>query len=138
MTDAVRPVVAELSWSHDLRFDAAMAGGHTIPLDGQTSEGPSPVQLLTVALAGCMGMDVVDILRKGRHPVTSFACTISGDRRATPPKRFLAFTMHFRIGGAVPDAAVVRAIDLSRERYCSVWHSLREDISLTTTFTITP
>ena len=34
--------------------------------------------------------------------------------------------------GTVPDHAVLRAIDLSRDKYCSVWHSLREDIELLT------
>jgi uncharacterized OsmC-like protein len=29
---------------------------------------------------------------------------------------------------------VARAIALSRETYCSVWHSMREDIELATSF----
>ena len=31
----------------------------------------------------------------------------------------------FVVGGTVPEHAIQRAIDLSREKYCSVWHSLR-------------
>jgi len=31
---------------------------------------------------------------------------------------------------------VQRAIDLSHDKYCSVWHSLRRDIELTTTFEV--
>jgi len=31
---------------------------------------------------------------------------------------------------------VQRAIDLSRDKYCSVWHSMRQDIPLEATFTI--
>jgi uncharacterized OsmC-like protein len=46
-------------------------------------------------------------------------------------------TLRFRIEGAVPEAAVERAIALSRDKYCSVWHSLRQDITLTTAFGIT-
>jgi hypothetical protein len=37
-----------------------------------------------------------------------------------------------------PIAFVARAIELSREKYCSVWHSLREDITLTTSIDILP
>jgi uncharacterized OsmC-like protein len=33
---------------------------------------------------------------------------------------------------------VQRAIDLSREKYCSVWHSLRQEITLDTTFEVHP
>jgi uncharacterized OsmC-like protein len=46
--------------------------------------------------------------------------------------------MQFTITGSVPDEQVQRAIDLSRDKYCSVWHSMREDIRLTTAFTVTP
>jgi uncharacterized OsmC-like protein len=45
-------------------------------------------------------------------------------------------TIEFHIGGNVPDDAVQRAIDLSREKYCSAWNSMRDDIPLTTAFTI--
>jgi|KBSMisStandDraft_5_1062788.scaffolds.fasta_scaffold305639_2 putative redox protein len=131
------PPIAELVWSHELRFDAT-AKSHTFPVDSDSAEGPSPTQLLAVSLAACMAMDIVDILRKGRHPLRSFSCTVGGQRKPTPPKRFTAFTLHCRIGGAVPETAVARAAELSREKYCSVWHSLREDITLTTTFDIQP
>jgi putative redox protein len=40
-------------------------------------------------------------------------------------------TLHFEVTGDVPPERVERAIALSREKYCSVWHSLREDIALT-------
>jgi putative redox protein len=131
------PPIAELVWSHDLRFDAT-AKSHTFPVDSDSAEGPSPTQLLAVSLAACMSMDIVDILRKGRHPLTWFSCTVAGERKPTPPKRFTAFTIHYRIGGAVPEAAVARAAELSKEKYCSVWQSLRVDITLTTTFDIQP
>jgi uncharacterized OsmC-like protein len=36
----------------------------------------------------------------------------------------------------VPPAQIQRAIDLSREKYCSVWHSMRQDIELNVTFEV--
>lgn len=42
------------------------------------------------------------------------------------------------VDGDSTAAAVERAIALSRDRYCSVWHSLRQDIELSTSFDITP
>jgi putative redox protein len=131
------PSTVGLTWVHDLRLDAT-AKAFTFPVDGDSAEGPSPTQLLAVSLAACMALDIIDILRKGRHPLRSFSCTIAGERRATPPRRFTAFTLHCRIGGAVPEAAAQRAAELSKEKYCSVWHTLREDIPLTTTFDIQP
>ena len=54
------------------------------------------------------------------------------------PRRFVEITLQFDIRGAVPAEAVERAIMLSREKYCSVWHSFRQDIALTTRFNVNP
>jgi putative redox protein len=94
------------------------------------------MQLLGMALLGCMSTDVVDILRKGRHPLTKFHASLVAERAPDPPRRFLKVQLQFAIHGDVPAAAVERAIALSREKYCSVWHSLREDIELTAAFDI--
>jgi putative redox protein len=91
-----------------------------------------------MGLAGCMGADIVNILRKGRHPLTAFRSELTGERAAEPPRRLLSAAMTFHVHGDVPHAAVERAIALSREKYCSVWHSLRQDIELTTSFDILP
>ena len=89
-----------------------------------------------MALAGCMAIDVADIVIKGRHPLTALEVRLAGERREDPPRHFVHFTLHFVVGGTVPEHAIQRAIDLSREKYCSVWHSLRQDIRLDTTFEV--
>jgi putative redox protein len=96
------------------------------------------VQTLAFALAGCMGMDVVHILRKGRYDLRGVAVSMTATRAAEHPHRILAVDIAFTVSGGVPEAQVRRAIDLSHEKYCSVWHSMRQDITLTTRFTITP
>ena len=137
MADARPPLVAELVWSGDLRFDAS-SDRNTAIVDGDGKQGPSPTQYAAMALAGCMGADVVDIIRKGRHPLTALRVSFTGTRAETPPRRFLHITLAFDIEGAVPAEAVERAIALSREKYCSVWHSYRQDIELQTSFRIAP
>jgi putative redox protein len=92
------------------------------------------MQALAEALAGCMTIDVVMILTKGRHPLKGLQVSFSGERAPQPPKRFLSATLTFHITGEVPAAAVERAIQLSRDTYCSVWHSLQQDIAFHTTF----
>jgi uncharacterized OsmC-like protein len=47
-------------------------------------------------------------------------------------------TLHLTVEGEVPAEAVARALALSREKYCSVWHSMRQDIDFTTTHDIRP
>lgn len=137
MADARPPLVAELVWSGDLRFDAS-SGSNRLILDGDSKQGASPTQLAAMALAGCMAADVVDIVRKGRHPLEALKVTFTGKRAPDPPRRFVEITLQFALRGAVPAEAVERAIALSRDKYCSVWHSFRPDITLTTTFHITP
>ena len=46
--------------------------------------------------------------------------------------------LRFEVAGDVPPDKVERAIALSREKYCSVWHSLRQDIAFTTSFDVRP
>lgn len=107
-------------------------------LDGDGAAGPSPVDALALALAGCMAIDVADIVVKGRHDLQSLEARIVGQRRDEPPRRFVSFTLHFALTGQVPAHAAERAIQLSRDKYCSVWHSLRQDIDLFTSFEVAP
>ena len=137
MADVKLPIDAELIWSDRLRFGAA-GGPNAIVVDGDGAAGPSPMQLAAFGLAGCMAVDVLSILQKGRHPLTGLRATFSGERAAEPPRRYVRMTLHFHVSGAVPAEAIERAIALSRDKYCSVWHSFRQDIDFTTTYAVHP
>jgi putative redox protein len=139
MTDATTttPLTAELVWAGGQKFGAT-SGSTAIVLDGDGVAGPSPMQVLAEALAGCMAIDLVMILTKGRHPLKTLRVSFSGDRAPQPPKRFVSATLAFHIGGDVPAPAVERAIELSQQTYCSVWHSLNPDIPLRTSYQIHP
>lgn len=129
------PVIAELVWTDELRFDATSARITTV-IDGDSNAGASPVQMLVFGLAGCMAADVVAIVRKGRHQLTGFSAHIVAERAQEPPTRIVRAELHFHVRGDVPTEAVERAIALSHDKYCSVWHSLRQDIELKTSFDI--
>jgi putative redox protein len=129
------PVAAELIWSDHLRFGAT-SGPSAIVIDGDGAAGPSPMQLAAFGVAGCMAIDVVSILQKGRHPLAGLRVSLSGERAAEPPRRYTRITLHFHVSGAVPREAVERAIALSRDKYCSVWHTFRQDIEFATTFEV--
>ena len=134
---AAPPITSTLTWQGDLRF-RAVSGSTELILDSESQAGPSPVHALAMALAGCMAIDVADIVQKGRHELTALEVRVTGQRAADPPRRFTHVTLQFALTGAVPAHAVERAIQLSRDKYCSVWHSLRTDITLDTTFEVTP
>jgi putative redox protein len=131
------PLVASLTWNGELEFKAA-SGTQQMTLDGHSAAGPSPVQALGFAIAGCMAMDVADILRKGRHPLRGLDVKFHGERAPQHPHRFTSVKLTFIVSGDVPGDAVRRAIALSHERYCSVSNSLRGDISFVTEFEVHP
>lgn len=137
MPDAKPPLIVDLQWT-DAHLLAATSGRVSFTIDGDSTAGPSPVQMLGAGLAGCMSIDIVDILRKGRHPLAGFKTTLTAERAAEHPRRILSVRLHFVVQGAVPSAAVERAIALSHDKYCSVWHSLRQDIGFSTTFDLVP
>jgi putative redox protein len=129
------PVSATLEWKGGLRFAGPAAGGEIL-LDGDSAAGPSPVQALAFALAGCMAADLVHILTRSRIPPRTLRVTFTGERAPEDPRRFVRVALHFDVGGEVPAERIERALALSREKYCSVWHSLRPDIEMQTSFAI--
>lgn len=132
---AKAPTTLEIVWTHDLVFEGT-SGHASMVLDSAGKAGPSPVQTLAFALAGCMGMDVVYILQKGRYDLRGLKVSLVAERAQDDPHRITAVTIDFTVTGAVPRDQVQRAIDLSHEKYCSVWHSMRQDITVTTRFSV--
>jgi putative redox protein len=125
----------DVGWIDELRFSAT-SGEAAITIDSAGLAGPSPVQALGIALAGCMTIDVVHILNRGRHAVRALRSHLVAERAQDDPHRFVRVTLHVAIEGDVPRDAVERAIALSRDRYCSVWHSMRQDIDFQVTFEV--
>ena len=122
----------ELTWERDLVFHGRVGTLETT-LDGNGREAVSPVQALAFALASCMASDVVLILTRGRQPLQGLTAQLHAERAAEDPRRILRVELRFAVRGDVPADKVQRAIDLSREKYCSVWHSLRQDIEFVVT-----
>lgn len=96
------------------------------------------MQALAFGLAGCMAMDVVHILKKARQDIRGLRADLTGVRAPEEPRRFTSFDLRYTLTGSIESAQADRAIRLSRDKYCSVWHSLRQDIPLTVTVTVVP
>jgi putative redox protein len=130
-----KPLEVELEWKGDLRFHGHSHGAE-IALDSHGKDGVSPMQALAFAVAGCMAMDLVHILTKQRVAPAALQAKLVGRRPLESPSRFTAITLHFTIEGEALDDQVQRAIQLSRDKYCSVWNSMRQDIDFQVTFTV--
>ena len=129
------PTVVDIRWIDELRFSAT-SDKAAITIDSAGLAGPSPVQALGIALAGCMTTDVAHILTRGRHPPRALRSHLVAERALDDPHRFVRVTLHVTVEGDVPGDAIERAIALSRDRYCSVWHSMRQDIDFQVTFDV--
>ncbi len=124
-------VVVRLSWTGEgLRFLGGREGGPQVTLDGRGEAGPSPMQTLLLALGACSAADVVEILGKMRVPLTGLEVAIEGERATEAPRRYTAIRMRYLARGlpAEAEARPRHAVELSREKYCSVLHTLRPDV----------
>ncbi len=121
-----------IRWTEGRAFRGGAEGGPEITLASGGVEGPSPTQLLMLSLAGCMGVDIVMILEKSRVRLDRLEVVVEGERREEPPRRFLSMRMIFRMAGPSDRdrGKVQRAVDLSRDKYCSVLHTLAPDLDL--------
>jgi putative redox protein len=123
-----------VEWKGKMAFAGVAPSGHEIKMDaaqeiGGENTGPRPTELLLHAVAGCTGIDIMSILQKMRLEPTSFKMEISGERADDHPKRFTEINIHYALEGDLPEEKVIRAIQLSKDKYCSVSHSLNSTIT---------
>lgn len=105
-------------------------------VDGDARLGPAPMEALLASLAGCMAVDIQAILEKSRVPLEELEVLVEGLRAPDPPQRYTSIRMRFRLKGPAEadEGKVLRAIQLSEEKYCSVHHTLRRDLDIQTVY----
>ena len=124
-------------WKGAQRFDTGREGGPVMRLDATNETGQSPVDALLSALATCSGVDVVEILTKGRTPVERCVIDVTATRRAEPPRRVLRFDIEYRVDGqGIERQQAERAINLAIAKYCTVAATLKPDVVIETTLTL--
>jgi putative redox protein len=124
-----------LTWDKDLIFTGRTMTGYPIEFDARVEWGCMPTESLLLSLAGCMGIDSVSFLQKMKCELENFKIEISGERNPTPPQYYKAIHMTLHITGkGFTEKKIQRAIDLSQDKYCSVYHSLRKDMEVTVSY----
>ena len=122
---------ASLKWERDLFFQCVTPRGYDLDFDANNEWGCLPVEALLMSLGGCLAIDVVAILTKMRKPPSSFSMEMEGHREPEPPQRFTKMRMTLNIAGdGLTEEAVHKAVKLSEEKYCSVHHTLRDDVEI--------
>ena len=86
------------------------------------------MQALLAAVAGCMAIDIVHILKRMRRAPEHLSGQVSGERADDHPRRFVNIRLEFTAsGGAVVQDRLEQSVELSFAKYCSVLHSLATD-----------
>ncbi len=113
-----------ISWKKKMAFEGMGESGIVQKMDADASvggegNGPRPMELIAMGLAGCTAMDVISILQKKKQPVIDFQVNVHTDRADEHPKVFTQAVIEYLVTGrGVDEAAVLRAIRLSAEKYC--------------------
>jgi putative redox protein len=132
----------KIDWLENMAFKTEV-NGHEMVIDassegGGENRGPRPKPLMLVALAGCTGMDVVSLLKKMRVDVESFSVKVVGNVTEEHPKHFDAMHVIYEFKGKdLPMDKIVKAVNLSDEKYCGVSATLKKGIKITHEIVIT-
>ncbi len=116
----------ETHWTPQRRFTGVAESGATLVMDSRPDQGgqdagPSPMETALMAMAGCTGMDVLDILWKMRAPLERFSIGVEAERAAEHPRVFTKIHVRYVVSGpGLTPEQVEKAVELSLEKYCSV------------------
>jgi putative redox protein len=131
---------ASVKWSGKQRFAATSPSGHTVEFDSdrESNAAAGPMEMVLMALGACTATDIVIILEKKRQKLESLEVLCSGERAVDPPRVWVKLDVLFRVRGAVDEGALQRAIDLTKEKYCSVAAMLKKTAAITWRHEILP
>ncbi|MEW6287125.1 MAG: OsmC family protein [Chloroflexota bacterium] len=119
-----------LNWNPDTQFILSDKDNYQIVM--KKPNGVSASDLLPMSLIGCSSHDVVEILRKQRLDLRSLKVTAESVQDDDPPWRFRKIHIHYRaVGTGIDPQKLAKAIQLSEEKYCSVYATLKDAIEIT-------
>jgi putative redox protein len=123
-------------------FEATNESGNMVQMDaspaiGGMNKGPRPMEMLIMALGGCSGIDIIQILEKQKIKVEDFRIRIEAEREKDAiPSLFKTIHINFFFKGDLDTGKAERAVSLSLEKYCSVAKTLESTAKITSSITI--
>jgi putative redox protein len=124
---------ATVKWNGEQQFVGVSPSGHAAVMDadGKSNKAPNPMEMLLIALGGCTASDMVTILEKKRQKLQLLVVECSGERAPEPPRVWVKIDVVFRLTGTLDETAVKRALELTRDKYCSVAKMLEKTAEIT-------
>jgi putative redox protein len=129
-----------VKWIGEQKFSATSPSGHAVAFDSdrESNTAPGPMEMVLMALGACTATDIVIILEKKRQKMQSLEVICSGERAAEPPTVWVKLDVLFRVHGNVDEGALKHAIELTKEKYCSVAAMLKKTAQITWRHEILP
>jgi putative redox protein len=125
-------ISAKAIWTEHERYIGEATSHHAMVMDTATEKtAPSPMELVLIALCGCTASDVVGILRKKREPFRGLEVHAHGQRANGYPAVYTEIKLIYRVSGKVTYKAVEDAVQLSKDKYCSVSAMLAKTATIT-------
>ncbi len=124
----------KVSHIENLIFRGTMNGHEIIFGDGKNSIPPMGALLLS--LAACTAMDVWYIMVKKHQLITNLEVEVKGEKREDYPKIFKRVQLEYIFEGDVDEKACREAINLSLQKYCSVYNMLKDSVIIEETYRI--
>jgi putative redox protein len=124
-------------WLEDVSFVAETGSGHAVVVDGAPEAGGRnigmrPMELFLAGATACTAFDVIWILKRARQPVADCVVEAKGERAPQEPKVFTRIHLHYAVAGRGLDPKQVeRAVNLSKEKYCSATIMLGRSAEIT-------
>jgi putative redox protein len=122
--------VTKTVWEKDHEFTSHL-DHNTIKIDASRKHGFGPKALLLAGLAGCSGVDIVDILKKMRVKFSDMQIEVKAAQTDDNPKVYKDIYILYQIKTTKQnEEKVKKAIELSLEKYCGVSAMLRKNSSI--------
>lgn len=130
----ITPIMAsdtvQLNWNPEEQFTLRDSDVYQIKM--KRPDGVKASNLLAMALIGCSSHDVVEILQKQRQDLRELRVTAESTQDNDPPWRFRRIHIHYQaVGKDIDLEKFGKAIQISEEKYCSVYATLKDAIEIT-------
>ncbi|WP_165917145.1 OsmC family protein [Flaviaesturariibacter aridisoli] len=113
-------------WKGGSAYESEQPNGAKIAINA--TAGFSPKALLLSGLAGCTGVDIVDILEKMRVPFAALEIEVNAEQTDMHPRVFTGIDIIYTLRTDEENRdKVVKAIELSLDKYCGVAAMLRKN-----------
>ena len=122
--------IVHLNWDPQSKFVLKDRDNYQLKVNGAGNIGSA--DLLTMSLIGCSAYDVIEILGKQRQKLNQLNVSAEAQQDETPPWKFKKIHIRYQaIGMGLDPDKVKKAIQLSEEKYCSVYATLKDVIEIT-------